>query len=114
MWEGIGHASLVYSHQLCDSHGVNAQTAFAAISGVLFHSGFGGQLLNLRLGENGVGLSQGRPASASASTLVMLECIGMKPAALMHKLDSRASSPSAAELALLTQSPADTAACVKR
>ena len=49
---------------LCDSHGVNAQTAFAAISGVLFHSGFGGQLLNLRLGENGVGLSQGRLPSA--------------------------------------------------
>ena len=28
-------------------------------AGVLFHTGFGGQLLNLRLEENGVGLSQG-------------------------------------------------------
>jgi hypothetical protein len=28
-------------------------------AGVLFHTGFGGQLLNLRLGENGIGLSQG-------------------------------------------------------
>ena len=30
------------------------------LAGVLFHTGFGGQLLNLRLGENGVGLSQGK------------------------------------------------------
>ena len=46
---------------LWDSQGVGAQTAFAACSGVLFHSGFGGQLLNLRLGENGVGQAQGAP-----------------------------------------------------
>lgn len=26
---------------------------------MLFHSGFGGQLLNMRVGENGMGLSQG-------------------------------------------------------
>ena len=32
-------------------------------AGVLFHTGFGGQLLNLHLGENGVGLSQGAAKS---------------------------------------------------
>ena len=53
-----------HTHDIKWSQGISAHTAFAARAGVLFHSGFGGQLLNLRLGENGVGLSQGVLPSA--------------------------------------------------
>ena len=53
-----------HTHNMMCPQGVSAHTALAACTGVLFHSGFGGQLLNLRLGENGVGLSQGVLPSA--------------------------------------------------